>query len=115
MKIGIFGTGAYGLALSSILNNNRCELTMWTKFAEEKELLEKERQNKDLLPGYILDDNIKITNDVKECMNDKDLLIIAIPAAFVSSLCDELAPYIKDNHIIIATKGIEQKTGLFIN
>ena len=115
MKIGIFGTGAYGLALSSILNNNKCELTMWTKFAEEKELLEKERQNKDLLPGYILDDNIKITNDVKECMNDKDLLIIAIPAAFVSSLCDELAPYIKDNHIIIATKGIEQKTGLFIN
>lgn len=115
MKIGIFGTGAYGLALSSILIDNKCEITMWTKFAEERELLEKERENKNLLPGYRLDDSIKLTSDVQECIKDKDLLIIAIPAAFVSSLCDEIAPFIKDNHIVIATKGIEQKTGLFIN
>ena len=27
----------------------------------------------------------------------------------------EMKPYIKDNHILIATKGIEQETGLFIN
>ena len=26
MKIGLFGTGAYGLALSSILNNNKHEV-----------------------------------------------------------------------------------------
>ena len=36
MKVGIFGCGAYGLALSSILDENNCELIMWTKFAEEK-------------------------------------------------------------------------------
>ena len=40
MKVGIFGCGAYGLALSSILDENNCELIMWTKFAEEKENLE---------------------------------------------------------------------------
>ena len=45
MKIGIFGTGAYGLALSSILIENNCQITMWTKFKEENEQLEKERKN----------------------------------------------------------------------
>lgn len=115
MKIGLFGTGAYGLALSSILIKNNCEITMWTKFSEEKESLEKNRGNNSLLPGYTLDESIIITNDVEECIKDKDLLIIAIPAAFVDELCSKMAPYINDNHILIATKGIEQGSGLFMN
>ena len=32
MKIGMLGSGAYGLALTSILTNNRHEVTIWTKF-----------------------------------------------------------------------------------
>ena len=115
MKIGMLGSGAYGLALTSILSYNRHEVTIWTKFEEEKEELVTKRGNNKLLPNYKLDDSVKITTSVKECIKNKDLLIIAIPAAFVDSLCIEMQPYIKDNHIIIATKGIEQGTGLFMN
>lgn len=115
MKIGLFGCGAYGLALSSILIANDHEVEMWTKFQEEKERLETTRKNEKLLPGYTLSDKIKITTNVKDCIKDKDLLIIAIPAAFIDSLALEMQPYIKNNHILIATKGIEQGTGLFIN
>lgn len=115
MKIGLFGTGAYGLALSSILVNNKNEVSMWTKFEDEKNSLIENKGNETLLPGYKLDDSIKITNSVEECIKDKDLLIIAIPAAFVDGLCTEMAPFIDNNHILIATKGIEQGTGLFMN
>ena len=115
MKIGMLGSGAYGLALTSILTNNRHEVTIWTKFEEEANMLKKERGNSNLLPNYKLDDTVKITTSVRECVQNKDLLIIAIPAAFVTDLCMELQPYIKNNHIIIATKGIEQGTGLFMN
>lgn len=115
MKVGLFGTGAYGLAISSILTHNRNEVTMWTKFPEEKKQLEELGGNEQLLPGYKLDKEIKITNSVEECIKGSDLLIIAIPAAFVDSLCQEMKPYIKDNHILIATKGIEQGTGLFMD
>lgn len=115
MKIGIFGTGAYGMALSSILTNNNHEVIMWTKFEEEKELLKTKRSNERLLPGFKLPDDVKITTSVEECIKDQELLIIAIPAAFVDSLCSEMKPFIKDNNILIATKGIEQGTGLFMN
>ncbi len=115
MKIGLFGTGAYGMALSSVLANNNCEVTMWTKFKEEKENLEKTRMNEQFIPNFKLDESIKITNSVKECAKDKDMLIIAIPAAFVDALCQELAPIVNNDHILIATKGIEQGTGLFMN
>lgn len=115
MKIGLFGTGAYGMALSSILIHNKCEVTMWTKFAEEKEILEKTRSNEQRIPNFKIDENIKITTSVEKCIKDKDLLIIAIPAAFVDSLCLTMKDYINNHHILIATKGIEQGTGLFIN
>jgi glycerol-3-phosphate dehydrogenase (NAD(P)+) len=115
MKIGLFGTGAYGLALSSILVNNEHKVTMWTKFEEEKDNLVKNRGNDTLLPGYKLDKSVKITNSVEECIKEKDLLIIAIPAAFVDELCREMAPFIDGNNVLIATKGIEQGTGLFMN
>ena len=115
MKIGLFGCGAYGIAISSILSDNKCDITMWTRFEEEKEKLEKTRVNERLMPNYKIPEDVKFTTSVKECIKDKDLLIIAIPAAFVDDLAKAMKPYIKDNHILIATKGIEQDTGLFIN
>lgn len=115
MKVGLFGCGAYGIAISSILSDNKCDITMWTRFEEEKVKLEKTRVNERLMPNYKIPEDVKFTTSVKECIKDKDLLIIAIPAAFVDDLAKAMKPYIKDNHILIATKGIEQDTGLFIN
>ena len=116
MKIGIFGKGAYGMALASILSENKHDITMWTKFQEEKDLLIKDRGNQKLLPGFFLDNNIKITNNINECAKDKDLLVIAIPAAFVTDLCSELSYVVdKDVNICIASKGIEQNSGLFVH
>ncbi len=116
MNIGIFGTGAYGMALSSILIENSCKVTMWTKFEDEKNNLVSTRKNEKLIPNYKIDETIKITTNVEECIKGKDLLIIAIPAAFIDSLCISIKPYIdKNTHILIATKGIEQGSGLFID
>ena len=41
MKVTILGCGAYGMALSNILIDNNCEVTLWTTFEEEKNQLEK--------------------------------------------------------------------------
>ena len=116
MKIGLLGCGAYGLALSSIMHDNYCEITMWTRLQEEADELTKTRCNKEKLPGYKIPEDIKITSNIKECVTNKDLIVIAIPAAGIDSLAQKMIPYIKrDDHILIATKGIEQGTGLFIH
>lgn len=114
MKVGIFGTGAYGLALASILTDNKVEVTMWTKFEEEKSLLNQTRKNEKLLPNFTLDRNVTITTNVEECSKNKDLLIIVIPLIFINDLCQELKKFISDEEkICIASKGIEQNTLLF--
>ena len=116
MKIGLLGCGAYGLALSSIMHDNHCDITMWTRSKEEADELTKTRCNKKKLPAYTIPDDIKITSDIEECVTNKDLIVIAIPAAGIDNLAQNMAPYIKrSDHILIATKGIEQGTGLFIH
>ncbi len=114
MKVGIFGTGAYGLSLTSILMDNGIEVTMWTKFEEEKNLLNQTRKNEKLLPNFTLDSSVTITTSVEECAKNKDLLIIAIPLIFIHDLCQELKKFIRgEEKICIASKGIEQNTLLF--
>ena len=115
MKVTILGTGAYGLALSKILIENNNEVVMWTTFEEEKkELLDTKKSSK--LEGYKLSDKIVITTNLKESINDSKLIVIALPTAFVTNVCKELKKYIKSNqHICIASKGIEQGTCLFIH
>ena len=115
MKVTILGTGAYGLALSKILVENKNEVVMWTTFEEEKkELLETKKSSK--LKGFKLDDSVVITTDLKESIENSRLIVIAIPTAFVTDVCKNLKKYIKSNqHICIASKGIEQGTCLFIH
>ena len=115
MKVTILGTGAYGLALSKILVKNKNDVVMWTAFENErKELLETKTSSK--LKGYKLDENIVITTNLEESIMDSKLIVVAIPTAFVTDVCKKLKKHIKSNqHICIASKGIEQGTCLFIH
>lgn len=116
MNITILGAGAYGLALSSMFLENKCNITIWTKLEEEKNNLQNYRCNKLLLPDYIIDKSIKITNNLEEAINNANIIVIAIPIKFINSTLKDLKNYYKKNqHICIASKGIEQETNLFIN
>jgi len=115
MKVGILGTGAYGCSLSKGIVANKNEVMMWTPFIEEKESIEKTRTIRSL-PGFKLDESIKLTNDLDEIVNFSKLLIVAIPSQTVDSLFQQLGEKITDDkHICITSKGIEEKTGLFMS
>lgn len=115
MKVGIIGCGAYGMALSSILIDNECDVMMWTKFVSEKEQLETTRKNEKVLPGFELNDKIKITTNIETIIDFSELLIIAIPTGFVEETVERMKDYITNQRILIASKGIQQKTGKFLH
>ena len=115
MKVAILGTGAYGLALALMVHENKCDIMMWTKFEDEKEMLECYRENKRVLPGVKIPDNIKFTTNMKDAISEADLIIVAVPAGFVDDVSMELKKYYrKEQHFCIASKGIEQDTCLFV-
>ena len=115
MNVTILGTGAFGLALSSMFLENNCNIVMWTKSEEEKIKLEKDKCNKKVLPDYIISDKIRITTSLEDSVSNANLIVIAIPVKYINSTIMELKNYYKKNqHICIASKGIEQGSCLFI-
>ena len=115
MNITILGTGAYGLALSSMFLENNCNVTMWTKLKDEKEMLDKERCHKKVLPDYKISNKITFTTNLEFAVKNADVIVIAIPVKFVTNTILELKEfYKKEQHICIASKGIEQGSCLFI-
>lgn len=115
MNISILGTGAYGIALALILNENKNNVTMWTRFDSEKEKIVNTRINSKVLPNVKIPESINITTSIEEACKVSDILVIAIPAAFVDDISEEIAPYSKGKIFVIASKGIEQNTCLFLN
>ncbi|MDD2376310.1 MAG: NAD(P)H-dependent glycerol-3-phosphate dehydrogenase [Clostridia bacterium] len=112
MKISILGTGAYGIALATVLHANNNKVNMWTKYNEEVDSLLLSRESKRLLPGVIIQKNIIISTDLKKNLRGSNVIVMAVPMNAVREVSKELAKYIKEDQIIcIVTKGIEVGTG----
>lgn len=110
MKITILGAGAYALALASIFDNNKHKVSLWTFSIEEEKQLKTDRISPKL-KGYKIPTNITITTDMKEATKDARLIVIAVPAHAIDETAKELKQHItKKEHILIATKGIENET-----
>lgn len=116
MNVTILGTGAYGLALAMMFLKNKNNILMWTKFEEEKNELEKTRKNEKVLKNVKIPKEIKFTTDLESALKDAQIVVIAIPTAFIEETIIEIKKYIRKNqYILIASKGIEQNRCLFIH
>ena len=110
-KIGIIGAGSWGTALAVLLHNNGNEVTVWSILKEEIEMLEKEREHKDKLPGVKLPADMKFTTDIREAAEGKELLVLAVPSPFTRSTSKMLKDVVTEGQIIVnVAKGIEEAT-----
>jgi glycerol-3-phosphate dehydrogenase (NAD(P)+) len=110
-KIGILGAGTWGCALAILLAGKGEDVTVWTKIENEAKMLESNRKNLKNLPGAELSEEIKITLNLEEACEDKDLIVMAVASPYIRSTANLAKPYIKDGQIIVnVSKGIEDGT-----
>ena len=110
-KISVIGSGGWGIALAILLHKNGHNLTIWSFDKKEAEELKTTRENKTKLSNILLPEDIKVTDDLKEAVNDKDILILAVPSKAIRSVSKSLKNIIKDNQIIVnVAKGLEEDT-----
>lgn len=110
-KISVIGSGGWGIALTILLHKNGHNLTIWSFDKKEAEELKKTRQNKTKLPNILLPEDIKVTDDLREAVDNKDILILAVPSKAIRSVSKSLKNIIKDNQIVVnVAKGLEEDT-----
>ena len=115
MKIGILGSGAYGIALAYLAQKNNNDVIVWSHREEERDILDKTRVSSKL-KNFNIPKEIVFSSDLEECVKGRDLIVMAIPAYAFEETVQKMVGFItKKTPILIATKGIQQNTCLFLH
>lgn len=109
--ISIIGAGSWGTALALLLYHNGHCVTVWSIMEQEIEMLRKEHEHKDKLPGVKLPEDMVFTTDLEAAVTGKDVLVLAVPSPYTRSTSHNMSPFVKEGQIIInVAKGIEEAT-----
>ncbi|MFT5226185.1 MAG: glycerol-3-phosphate dehydrogenase (NAD(P)+) [Polaribacter sp.] len=114
--VALFGAGSWGTALALQLARNGSIVNLWGHQAEHIESLISTNENAAYLPGIALTSNIRPTASIEDCLEDADVVLIAIPSkdfrVFLQSLKPFIVPAIS---IFWASKGFEIESGKLLH
>ena len=106
-KIAILGGGSWATAIAKMLLNNTESLNWFMRNEESIKYIKENGRNPRYLTGAELDkDKINLYSDINEAIENSDILIFAIPAAFLKLALSKLKVDIKDKFVVSAIKGI---------
>lgn len=109
MKITIIGSGSWGVALAIHLGTIGHNIKIWSFTEEEKNKINNEHKCI-LLPNATIPENVTCTNSYEEAINGSDIILHVTPSKFTRSTLKEYKKYVKNQPIIICSKGFEKET-----
>ncbi len=114
-NITVLGAGGFGTALAVMSEKIGHNVTLWSPFEEEIETIKRDKENKKLLPGIFVPENIILTTDVN-CVKDKDLVIFAVPSFAIRETAKKIRPIISKETIVAnVAKGFEPKSNKLLS
>lgn len=93
MKVGVIGSGVFGLAIANLLLNNNNDVCIWTEKEDPSEI--------------IIPDDLDITNDYEEIIKDKEIIFILTSSKYVPATLENIKEYISPNvPVVLGSKGL---------
>ena len=108
-KISIVGSGSWGVALGIYLAGQGNEVKIWSFSEEERDLINNEKKCK-FLPKAVIPDGVFCSTDMKEVLEGTELILHVTPSKFTRNVIQQYKPFIKDQGVIICSKGFEADT-----
>ena len=108
-KISIVGSGSWGVALGIYLAGQGHEVKIWSFSEEERDLINNEKKCK-FLPKAVIPDGVFCSTDMKEVLEGTVLILHVTPSKFTRNVIQQYKPFIKDQGVIICSKGFEADT-----
>jgi len=109
-NIGILGGGVWGSALAKLLSNNKVCI-----YARDKKIVKSinEHRFNPKLKYAVFNNNVSSTDDIIK-INELNYIFIALPSQSIRKVLTNLSITNKDKEIVIASKGIETSSSLFL-
>ncbi|WP_462318415.1 NAD(P)H-dependent glycerol-3-phosphate dehydrogenase, partial [Marinilabilia sp.] len=113
--IGIIGSGSWATAIAKMVLNNSDRLNWYFREEEHIERFRKVGHNPNYLTSVDFDtDNIFFSTDINEIVEKSDVLIFAIPSAFLKEALKPLKASLKEKYVVSAIKGLIPDENLII-
>jgi len=110
-RIAVLGGGSWGTALAIQVARAGHDIVLWDISPERIKSMEKTRCNQRYLPDITLPDSLKLSAQLQSTLKQADTLLLAIPSHAVRDFLKNARQWIKpEQHIVWATKGLEENT-----
>lgn len=108
MKAAVLGAGSWGTALATVLAENGCEVTLWSRHKQHVKQMTETRRNSKYLPEIELAPHIYPTDRLAGAVARADTVIFAVPSHAVREVARKVAEGIGKTQLILhAAKGFE--------
>jgi len=107
-KIAVLGGGSWATAIVKILSENHSQVNWWMRDEESIQHIKKFDNNPKYLPSIQFDTKkLNLSTDLQQIVSESDILVVAVPSAFIAKAFDDVKIKGIENKIIIsAIKGV---------
>ncbi len=114
-KVAIIGSGSWATAIAKMVLENVKHINWFMRKPETTEQFEKTGHNPRYLQNVEFDTNrITFYNDINEITADSEILIFAIPSAYLPVILGNLKTDISKKHILSGIKGVVSEENLLV-
>ncbi len=117
MQFGMIGNGSWATALAKILTDNGNTINWWVRNAETVRHIQQRHHNPHYLSSAYFDTHLlRLNDDIEAVINASDVLVMAVPSAYIAVALQDLPKSIFANKTIVsAIKGILPESNLLLN
>ncbi len=117
MRFGIIGSGSWATALAKILTDKKHSINWWVRNADTIKYIQDKGNNPNYLSSAKFDTSLlNMSTLVKEVVADSDVLVVAVPSAYVEESLGELnTEDWKNKKVISAIKGLLPEKNILLN
>ncbi len=117
MNFGIIGSGSWATALAKILTDNNNSIHWWVRKSGTIHHIQQRRHNPHYLSSaYFNTTLLKLNENIEDVIKCSDVLVIAVPSAFIESAFETLPSDIfQSKKIVSAIKGILSSCNYLLN
>jgi glycerol-3-phosphate dehydrogenase (NAD(P)+) len=116
-RFGIIGSGSWATALVKILTDNQQKVNWWIRNAPVIDQIKRRRHNPHYLSSAYFDISlISLSHDINQVIETSDIIVLAVPSAYISQVLSEINPgLLQSKKIISAIKGILPEHDVLLN
>jgi glycerol-3-phosphate dehydrogenase (NAD(P)+) len=114
-KFAVIGGGSWATAIAKMLCENQEKIAWYMRSTYALEHLKHQKHNPNYLSSVAFDTNkLELTNDINEAIKFADIIIFAIPSAFLKDELEKMTESLEGKIIFSAIKGIVPETSLIV-